>query len=94
VKAIALAAFGLWLIWLLPVNPADAQGQPPIGHRQPNAAVVPADDSVRGDPALAAVVAPTAPAVATRKKGARTRRVQGNVDVIMKTPNICSNCNQ
>jgi len=91
VKAIALAVLGLSLVWLLPVNPADAQGQAPIGHRQPSAADVPANDSVRGDPALAGAAAPAAP---KRKKASRTRRVQSNVDVIMKTPNICSNCNQ
>jgi hypothetical protein len=94
VKAIALAVLGLSLVWLLPVNPADAQGQAPVGHRQPSAADVPANDSVRGDPALAGAAAPTAPAAPTRKKASRTRRVQSNVDVIMKTPNICSNCNQ
>jgi hypothetical protein len=95
-KAIALAALGLSLVWLLPVSSADAQGQAPIGHRQPAAADVPANDSVRGDPALAgaAAAAPPAPAAPTRKKASRTRRVQSNVDVIMKTPNICSNCNQ
>jgi hypothetical protein len=91
VKAIASAAFGLSLVWLFPLHPADAQGQAPIGHRQPNAAVVPPDDSVRGDPALAGAAAPAVP---SRKKSARTRRVRSNVDVIMKTPNICSNCNQ
>jgi hypothetical protein len=93
VKTIALAALALSLALLPSVSPADAQGQAPIGHRQPSATDVPANDSVRGDPALAGAAAPAAPAAPT-KKSKRTRRVQSNVDVIMKTPNICSNCNE
>jgi hypothetical protein len=60
-----------------------------VGHRQPSAADVPANDSVRGDPGLAGRTTTT-----TTTKRKRSRRVQSNVDVIMKTPNICSNCNQ
>ncbi|MEA2839788.1 MAG: hypothetical protein QOF41_1118 [Methylobacteriaceae bacterium] len=96
-KTIIAAAVGLWLASLLPMGTAGAQQQGPIGHRQPAASEVPANDSVRGDSGLAG--APTvaaAPALAGHrpKKRSRSRRVQSNVDVIMKTPNICSNCNQ
>jgi hypothetical protein len=92
-KTLTIAACGFMFCGSVLSGPADAQGQAPIGHRQPSATDVPANDSVRGDPALAGVAAPATP---KRKKGsrARTRRVQNNVDVIMKTPNICSNCNQ
>jgi hypothetical protein len=89
VKAIIIAASGLSLTLLLSMGPATAQAPP--GQRQPTASGVPAKDSVRGGPALAGN-----PGVAgqTRKKRSRARRVQSNIDVIMKTPNICSNCNQ
>jgi hypothetical protein len=85
-KALALAAaMGLSLGCLVAI--ASAAAQAPVGHRQPSAANVPADDSVRGDAGLAGRTTTT-----TKRK--RSRRVQSNVDVIMKTPNICSNCNQ
>jgi hypothetical protein len=70
---------------------ASAAAQAPVGHRQPSATNVPADDSVRGDAGLAGQ---TTTKMTTKTKRTRSRRVQSNVDVIMKTPNICSNCNQ
>jgi hypothetical protein len=85
VKPTSLTALALALAWLLAAAPAAAQGQAPIEHRQPTASEVPANDSVRGDAALVDQ---------TPKKRTRSRRVQNNVDVIMKTPNICSNCNE
>jgi hypothetical protein len=76
---------------------AAAQQQVTTGHRQPAASEVPANDSVRGDPGLTGAPAvAAAPGLAGQrsKKRSRSRRVRSNVDVIMKTPNICSNCNQ
>jgi hypothetical protein len=88
-KALTLAAAtGLSLGCLVAI--ASAAAQAPVGHRQPSAANVPANDSVRGDAGLAGQTTTT-----TRTtKRTRSRRVQSNLDVIMKTPNICSNCNQ
>jgi hypothetical protein len=80
------AAIGLSLGCLVAI--ASAAAQAPVGHRQPSAANVPANDSVRGDAGLAGQT------TTTTTKRTRSRRVQSNVDVIMKTPNICSNCNQ
>jgi hypothetical protein len=93
-KTIIAAALGLSLALLLSEGPAAAQQQAPIGHRQPTASEVPANDSVRGDPGLAGGPRVAGHASQTPKKRSRSRRVQSNVDVIMKTPNICSNCNQ
>jgi hypothetical protein len=86
---ILVAAFAVSLACLGSIGSAIAQQQAPTGHRQPTASDVPANDSVRGD----ANLSDQAPDQ-TSKKRSRTRRVQSNVDVIMKTPNICSNCNQ
>lgn len=61
--------------------------QAPIGHRQPTASDVPANDSIRGDANLTDPPQPS-------KKRARTRRARSDMQVIMKTPNICSNCNE
>jgi hypothetical protein len=83
------AAFGLCSCLLSVGGGVAAQQQAPIGHRQPTAGDVPASDSVRGDANLSGQTPDPTP-----KKRARSRRVQSNVDVIMKTPNICSNCNQ
>ena len=82
------AAFGLCSC-LVCMAGAAAQQQAPIGHRQPSASDVPASDSVRGDANLSGQSPDQTP-----KKRSRSRRVQSNVDVIMKTPNICSNCNE
>jgi hypothetical protein len=82
------AAIGLSLGCLAAI--ASAAAQAPVGHRQPSAANVPANDSVRGDAGLAGQTTTTT----TTTKRTRSRRLQSNVDVIMKTPNICSNCNQ
>jgi hypothetical protein len=86
------AAMGLALGCLVAI--ASAAAQAPVGHRQPSAADVPANDSVRGDPGLAGPTTTTTTTTTTKTKRKRSRRVQSNVDVIMKTPNICSNCNQ
>jgi hypothetical protein len=81
------AAFGLCCC-LISIGAA-AQQHAPTGHHQPTAGNVPAGDSVRGDANLSGQTPNQTP-----KKGKRSRRVQSNVDVIMKTPNICSNCNE
>jgi hypothetical protein len=94
VKTITVAGWGLVLAGLLWVDPVAAQQQAPIGHRQPTASEVPANDSIRGDAGLAGDAAVANHMPQKSKKRARSRRVQSNVDVIMKTPNICSNCNQ
>jgi hypothetical protein len=92
------AAMGLSLGCLVAI--ASAAAQAPVGHRQPSAADVPANDSVRGDAGLAGPTTTTTTTTTTKTKTKtktkrkRSRRVQSNVDVIMKTPNICSNCNQ
>jgi hypothetical protein len=83
------AALAVSLGCLSPIDGALAQQQAPIGHRQPTASGVPANDSVRGDASLDAQPQPQ-----PSTKRSRGRRAQSNVDVIMKTPNICSNCNQ
>jgi hypothetical protein len=85
---LALALVALALGGLLPIGSAVAQQQAPIGHRQPTAADVPANDSVRGDPNLADQPQPQL----STKRG-RAGRTRGDMEVIMKTPNICSNCN-
>jgi hypothetical protein len=95
VKTITAAAWGLSLALLLTMG--GAYGQAASGHRQPAASDVPANDSVRGDPNLAgksSLAGNSSVAGSTRKKRSRSGRVQSNIDVIMKTPNICSNCNQ
>jgi uncharacterized iron-regulated membrane protein len=84
VLAVGLAVCGLWLM-----DSAAAQSQSPIGHRQPGAADVPANDSMRGDANLAGQ--PQAQPSTKRRRAGRTR---SEMEVIMKTPNICSNCNQ
>jgi hypothetical protein len=90
IKSLALATFMIGLGWLAPTQFARAQQQAPIGHRQPTAAEVPSNDSVRGDPNLSGQT----PDDPTPNKRARTRGAQRtNVDVILKTPNICYNCN-
>jgi hypothetical protein len=81
----ALAVIAASLVWLGSVGYAGAQGSAPLGHRQPSASDVPSDDSVR------ATASSTAK---SSKKRSRSRRDRGNMDVILKTPNICSNCNQ
>jgi hypothetical protein len=89
-KTLTVATFGLALAGLPAGQFACAQQQAPIGHRQPTASDVPLNDSVRGDVDLSGQTPDPAPP----KKRSRTRRAQSNVDVIMKTPNICSNCNE
>jgi hypothetical protein len=84
VPGLVLAACGF-----LSMDSAAAQSQPPIGHRQPSAADVPANDSVRGDANLAGQ-----PQAQPSTKRRRTGRTRSDMEVIMKTPNICSNCNE
>jgi hypothetical protein len=88
-KTLALATFIIALAWLPPGQFARAQQQAPIGHRQPTAAEVPSNDSVSGDANLSGQTPDAAP-----KKRSRMRAAQKNVDVILKTPNICYNCNE
>jgi hypothetical protein len=87
-KTKSVAAVAVSAAWLASLAPAAAQ-QAPIGHRQPTASEVPANDSVRGDAGLDGQA--QAPPSTKRSRG---RRAQNNMDVIMKTPNICSNCNE
>jgi hypothetical protein len=88
-KRLMVATFGLTLVSLSLSPLARAQSQAPIGHRQPTAADVPLNDSVRGDANISGQTPDPTP-----KKRSRSHRVQSNVDVIIKTPNICSNCNE
>jgi hypothetical protein len=69
-----------------------SQAQAPIGHRQPTAADVPANDSVRGDADLGGQTATPAPAAPDKRT--KRQRAQSNLEVLTKTPNICSNCDQ
>ncbi len=69
-----------------------AQGPAPIGHRQPTAADVPANDSVRADADLSGQN-PTPPPAAPDKR-TRRERARSNLEVLTKTPNICSNCDR
>lgn len=84
-KMKALAAVGISLCGLGLVQPASAQSSAPIGHLQPNASDVPRNDTYRATTRIPAKLS---------KKRARSRRDRTRTDVIMKTPNICSNCNQ
>jgi hypothetical protein len=86
-KPTLAAALALSLGWMLAIGSAAAQA--PVRHRQPSASDVPASDSVRGDATLGGQPSNSPPT-----KRSRARRAQSNVDVILKTPNICSNCNQ
>jgi hypothetical protein len=89
VKILAVATLIIGLAWLTPSQFARAQQQAPIGHRQPTAADVPSNDSVQGDPNLSGQTPDLTP-----NKRSRRREVQRtNIDVILKTPNICYNCN-
>jgi hypothetical protein len=89
-KLMLAAAYGLSLGCLLPIGVAIAQTQAPVGHRQPTASEVPGDDSVRGDVNLSGAQPSTQPPA----KRSRGKRARGDMEVIMKTPNICSNCNE
>jgi hypothetical protein len=89
VKNLAVSTFILTLAWLIPSQFARAQQQAPIGHRQPTAAEVPSNDSVLGDANLSGQTPDTTPNKRSRTRGAQ----KTNVDFILKTPNICYNCN-
>jgi len=97
--AFALAALALG--GLLPIGAVAQPLSAPIGHRQPNAADVPTNDSVRADPNLAG----TDPNLADQpqpstKRGRRNKdkrtagRTRGDMDPVLKTPDICWNCNE
>jgi hypothetical protein len=84
-KILNAAAIGAAMICLMH-GTAIAQTSAPIGHRQPTAATVPADDSVRGSGLISehrSVAAPTA-------KSSAVNRFDDGLDF----PNICSNCDQ
>jgi hypothetical protein len=97
---LALALVALALGGLLPIGSAVAQLlQAPIGHRQPTVADVPSNDSVRGDPNLSGGDPNLAdqPQPST-KRGRRNKdkKTAGGTRIdegMMKTPNICWNCN-
>ena len=76
---LALACIALALG--IPVSAAGLEA--PIGHRQPTAADVPADDSVRS-----VLKQPDAPGKPTTV-GAGKRRT---LDPMLETPDICANC--
>jgi hypothetical protein len=79
------AVFGAAAIWLTQGD-ASALEHAPIGHRQPTAQTVPADDSVLGSGTSIehrSVVAPSAKS-----------KLVNPLDDGMNFPNICSNCDQ
>jgi hypothetical protein len=84
-KILTSTAIGAAMIGLM-CETASAQLPAPIGHRQPTAETVPADDSVRGSALNTehrSVAAPT-----TKSKAVNA------FDDGMDFPNICSNCDQ
>jgi hypothetical protein len=84
-KILTSTAIGMTMICLM-CGTASAQLPAPIGHRQPSAETVPADDSVRGSTLSTehrSVAGPT-----TKSKAANP------FDDGMDFPNICSNCDQ
>jgi hypothetical protein len=84
-KILTSTAIGTTMICLM-YGTASAQLPAPIGHRQPSAETVPADDSVRGSTLSTehrSVAGPT-----TKSKAANP------FDDGMDFPNICSNCDQ
>jgi hypothetical protein len=89
IKKLAVSTFILTLAWLIPSQFTRAQQPAPIGHRQPTAAEVPSNNSVQGDPNLSGQTPDPTPNKRSRTRGAQ----KTNVDVILKTPNICYNCN-
>jgi hypothetical protein len=78
----ALAAAAIWLLQ----GTANAQWSAPVGHRQPTAQTVPADDSVAGS-GISAEHRSVAAAPAKSK-------AVNPFDDGMDFPNICSNCDQ
>lgn len=98
---LAFAVAALALGGLLPRGTIAQLLPAPIGHRQPSAADVPANDSVRADPNLAGTEPKLAdqPQLSTkrgrRNKDKRTAgRTRSDMDPVLKTPDICWNCNE
>jgi|tagenome__1003787_1003787.scaffolds.fasta_scaffold20088529_1 hypothetical protein len=88
IKKLAVSTFILTLAWLIPSQFTRAQQPAPIGHRQPTAAEVPSNDSVVGDANLWGQAPDPIPNKRSRRGAQKT-----NIDFILKTPNICYNCN-
>jgi hypothetical protein len=84
-KLFASTALAVAAIWLCQ-GKANAQWAAPVGHRQPTAQTVPADDSVAGS---GIGTEHRSVAVAPAKSKAVNRFDDG-----MDFPNICSNCDQ
>jgi hypothetical protein len=84
-KILNAAAIGAAMICLTQ-GTAIAQTPAPIGHRQPTAATVPADDSVRGSGLSTEHRSVAAPAT----KSTAVNHLDDGLDF----PNICSNCDQ
>jgi hypothetical protein len=84
-KVLNAAAIGAAMICLMHET-ASAQLSAPIGHRQPTAETVPADDSVRGS------------TLSTEHRSVAGRTTKSKAvnpfDDGMDFPNICSNCDQ
>lgn len=84
-KTLIATAVGAAIIGFMH-EPASAQWPAPVGHRQPTAESVPADDSVRGS------------ALSTEHRSAAARASKSQeanpLDDGMSFPNICSNCDQ
>jgi len=73
---------GVFVAFMMPIGVTGAQRLPaPIGHRQPSAADVPSNDSMRG--------IRTADVQSTNKPESRRRR-----PIDLDVPNICWNCNK
>jgi hypothetical protein len=81
--------FGLSIGCLATPGTAGAAPQAPTGHRQPSAADSPSDDAARG-----ADAAVGRSATKTSRKRSQARRGRRETDNMMKTPNICSNCDR
>jgi hypothetical protein len=84
-KILTSTALGAAMICLMH-GTASAQLPAPVGHRQPTADNVPADDSVRGS----AISTEARSAAAPTTKSKATNPFDDGMDF----PNICSNCDQ
>jgi hypothetical protein len=82
-KFLISVAFAAALISVMQTS-ASAAWSAPIGHRQPNAAAVPADDSVLGSQVEGRSATPPS----AKSTGANP------LDDGMNFPDICSNCDQ
>ncbi|MEA3091362.1 MAG: hypothetical protein QOJ04_2704 [Caballeronia sp.] len=84
-KILSSAVVGAVAIWLTQ-GAASALEPAPIGHRQPTAQTVPADDSVLGSGTSTEHRSVAAPAAKSK--------LVNPLDDGMNFPNICSNCDQ